>query len=362
MPLSMLAISPGASHATGDVYQGIVTALQAEGHTIYHYPLGRALGLAETYLKVLKRGNFIEKLDQDGLQYMAGVFALDRALHYNVDWVFIVAGQLFHIDFFIKLKLAGRKIALLLTESPYEFEHEWERCKFADVVFTSERKTAAILRKVHPSAHYLPHAYNPARHRPDAPDDEPEVLSHDVVFVGTGWPERIKLFEAVNWDGIDFGLYGIHWARRISKRSPLRAFLSEGPIPNEQAAALYRQAKIGINLHRTAKGYGMVVDHIAPEEAESMNPRAYELAASGLFYLSDPRAEVEEVFRGNVPIFHSAAELETLIRRYLADPNARTAISTYLPSHVQGQTFAARARFITAQLEAVRACQEVVPV
>ena len=82
-------------------------------------------------------------------------------------------------------------------------------------------------------------------------------------------------------------------------------------------AALYRAAKIGLNLHRSSATYGRNMPRIL--HAESMNPRAYELAATQSFQISDWRPEVQETFVGAVPTFQSAAELERLIRA-LSEP------------------------------------------
>ena len=348
MASKMLAIQPGSSFSTADVYRGIVLALCDQGQHVIHYPLDRAMSLGLEYCRLLKKRGYVQDLDAAGVQYIAGVFALDRALHHDVEWVLVFSAMFFHIDFLVKLKFAGRKVALVLTESPYDEEQERQRAHFADVVFTNERTTAARLAKLHPDVHYLPHAYDPNQHRPEPVDDEPEVLAHDVVFVGTGWPERIKLLAGVNWEGIDLGLYG-NWGK-VGKQSPLRPFISEGPIPNTTTAALYRHAKIGLNIYRYGEG------------AESLNPRAYELAASGLFHLSDDRLEVGEVFGNLVPTFVTAADLEAQLRHYLAHEDERQAIAAQLPGAVRGAEFAARARVVAERLGALSTRKEGLPV
>ena len=112
-----------------------------------------------------------------------------------------------------------------------------------------------------------------------------------MVFVGTGWRERIDLLSAVNWDGIDLGLYG-EWGL-LGSTARLRHFVRDkGAIANTRTAALYRRASIGLNLYRTSTLYGQKTPRI--HGAESMNPRAYELAATQTFTLSDARAELSE--------------------------------------------------------------------
>jgi spore maturation protein CgeB len=120
---------------------------------------------------------------------------------------------------------------------------------------------------------------------------------------------------------------------------------------NATTAALYRRAKIGLNLHRTSKGFGRGAPRIA--HAESLNPRAYELAASGCFQISDARAEIAEVFGGAVPTFTTPDDLTRRIRGYLANPDVRDHLAAAAQRAVQGHTFAARAQQITEDLSRV---------
>ena len=124
------------------------------------------------------------------------------------------------------------------------------------------------------------------------------VLAHDVVFVGTGFDSRVALLSAVDWSGIDLGLYGA-WGE-VGQGHPLAPSLHPGLVDNARAGALYRKARIGLNLYRATGG----------PVAESLNPRAYELAADGVFTIAQPRAEQTERFNGSIATFTTAGELE----------------------------------------------------
>ena len=118
--------------------------------------------------------------------------------------------------------------------------------------------------------------------------------------------------------------------------------------------ALYRRARIGLNLYRTLEGFDRKADqHIT--RAESLNPRALELAACGAFTLSEWRPEVAEVFGDAVPTFRTPGELGELCRYYLdpAHEEERRALAARLPGLVAGQTYAARARALLEVLENV---------
>jgi spore maturation protein CgeB len=256
---------------------------------------------------------------------------------------------MYYPKLFIKmLKQAGLRVALLFTESPYDDEQQFALAASVDLCWTNERTSVENLSICNPETYYLQHAYDPARHSPNGKPDE-DVPSHDVVFVGTGFQERVDLFESVDWSGIDLGLYG-SW-ELIKERSRLKQYVRDDEIGNHVAAALYRKANIGLNLYRTSKGFGSLAPRIS-SAAESLNPRAYELAACGCFHFSDYRAEVPEVFGDAVPTFKNGAELEGLIRHWLKQKEDREAIAAKLPQLVDGETWLNRARRMVSVLEA----------
>jgi spore maturation protein CgeB len=112
-------------------------------------------------------------------------------------------------------------------------------------------------------------------------------------------------------------------------------------IDNAAAAGVYRRAKIGLNLYRRSKGWGKHAPQI--HTAESLNPRAYEFAACGVFHLSDYRPEVEEVFGDLVPVFTTPDDASFLIRKWLSDDVGRARIAAQLPACVAESSWVQRA-------------------
>jgi len=246
---------------------------------------------------------------------------------------------------------------VIFTESPYEDAAQARVASPVDVCWTSERSSVPRLQMANRKTQYLPHAYDPQRHAPAAPDGPDDVPAHDVVFVGTGFHERVELLADVDWAGIDFGLYGT-WTL-LGSRHPLRQHLRGGTMTNARTIALYRRAKIGLNLYRSSERYGRNAPRVA--EAESLNPRAYELAACGVFQISDWRPEVAEVFGSAVPTVDSAAELSAQLRYFLAHPEGRAASAHRARLAVQPQTFAARAAQLLEDLDAVEDSSQPLP-
>ncbi|MES2360153.1 MAG: glycosyltransferase, partial [Gemmatimonadota bacterium] len=277
--------------------------------------------------------------------YQAGVGALEMALRHQVDVVLVVSAMFMHPDVLILMKQAGLRVTVLFTESPYDHEKELIVAGLVDGIWTNERSSVPAFRAVTASAGYLPHGWHPEKHGPNIAG--PDMPAHDVVFVGTGFHERAQWFNAIDWTGIDLGLYGNWKGAGLSKK--LRGCVKGGYIDNVEASALYRKAKIGLNLYRQSKGWGRQAVRI--DHAESLNPRAYELAACGTFHLSDPRQEVVEVFGEKVPTFRTPVEAAALIRTWLADDAGRASIAASLPACVAEASWIDRATTVLGDLQ-----------
>ena len=347
--MKIFTIQPGSSWATADVYTGLVGGLKKLGHDVLNYQLDTRIARAGHWLnfcweEAKKKDPDIFAPTTADILFQACGDSVVKAMWKKPDWVIVVSSMYYPKLFLKMLKQAGLRVALLLTESPYDDEQQFPLAATVDVVWTNERTSLEMLHICNPNTYYLPHAFDPAKHNTEIQSDTP---AHDVVFVGTGFQERIDLLEAVDWTGIDLGLYG-SWDL-LNPHSKLRQYIRAEEIVNEKTAALYRKAKIGLNLHRLSKGFGGYVPRISG--AESLNPRAYELAACGCFHLSDYRAEIDEIFDGLVPTFTTALELEKQIRGWLKDDKLRESIADKLPSVVAGHTWLERARQMVSDLE-----------
>jgi len=350
--VKILLCHPGASWATADVHDGIERALRDAGQEVISYALDNRIEASGAYLTYIwKRSNrTLERPKAADFIYFASVGIIERALRHNVDWVLIVCHMYVHPDVLLMLHRAKIKVAVIFTESPYDDDAQIRLAPWARACWVNERLSVERFRTVQPHTYYWQHAIDPERHSGEPQPGDGDWPAHDVVFVGTGFQERCDLLGAIDWEGIDFGLYG-SWPL-LGSRNKLRSHLRDEIIPNSVTATLYRRAKIGLNMHRTSMGFGKDMPQIT--EAESMGPRCYELAACGRFFITDYRAEVADVFQGLVPTFRTPAEAEALIRSYLSRPDEREAIARQLPAKVAGETFAARAATIIQVLTEVK--------
>jgi spore maturation protein CgeB len=349
---SILTVNPGAPYATADVYNGIVPELRRLGVEVHEYDLESRLDISRIFLNTTKRflqrrGETPNKPTDVEIVYGASKDILERALRWEVDGVLVFSGMFTHPDPLVLLRRAHVRTAAVLSESPYDDAKQAKHfLPYVDVAWTNERSSVPILRQANPNVNYLPHAFSPEVHYPYGVN-EADVPTHDVVFVGSLFAERVDLLSQVNWDGIDLGLYG-NWLG-LPSRHKLRKFVRGGVVDNRGAAALYRKARIGLNLYRESIGWGKDAPRIT--HAESMNPRAYELAACGCFQISQDRSEGAEILGNNIATFGSAAQLEFAIRHHLKFPDQRLERANAALQRVQPHTFAARARTILEDLE-----------
>ena len=354
--MKLLAVHPGASYATGDVFVGYHRALLGQGHDLVVYALDARIDLANEFYHWAYRKQGLGPHPPSALvlQHACG-HIVPQALYHQVDGVIVWSAMRLHPDTLVLLKRAGIPTAVILSESPYD-DREQARVlarrergePVVDIAFTNERASLPYLRQYHPNVQYLAHAYDPHTSRPTVmPGMAPR---HDVLFIGTMFEERAALLGSVDWEaeGIDLGIYGM--AKNLGSRHRLRKFVRGGIVDNHIAQSYYRTAKIVLNPYRTSRGFGKGVEHI--EHAESLNPRALELAACGAFSLSEHRAEVAEVFGPLVPTYTGPADFLTNVRYFLDHEGERDALRKQLPGAVKGHTYAARAAELMAHIEA----------
>jgi spore maturation protein CgeB len=347
----ILLVHPGASWSTADVEAGLRYGLTHHGCEVIPYRLDQRIQWSHKWLNYMWRQKKkaqpeLARPNAADIAYQAGRDALEMALRHQVDVVVVVSAMLLHPDVLVLMKRAGLRVTVVFTESPYDHEQELRTAKLIDGGWTNERSVVDAFRAVNPRVGYLPHAWHPERHYVAARSIG-ALPSHDVVFVGSGFAERISFFNAIDWTGIDLGLYGT-W-KDLGLNAQVRACVQGAQIGNEHAGALYRRAKIGLNLYRTSRGWGRRAPAIT--HAESLSPRAYELAACGAFHLSDDRAEVREIFGDCVPTFTTPAEASDLIRRWLADDAGRARVAAALPACVAEASWVDRAKTVIGDLQ-----------
>lgn len=333
--MRVYVVHPGATFSTSDVYDGLVAGLHAHGVEVYEGRIDTILNWYDAAVSAaVKVGAFAPVAVDNAVlnrQRLASAHITQHILDVWPDLVLVVSGHNYHVQDVRALRRAGLRTACLLTEAPYFLDAELMLAACYDAVFTNERACVETFRAVTPRAHYLPHAYHPERHTPGAAD--PAYVC-DAFFVGSWFEERRKLLLPLAEGGID-----LVWKGHDLTTAP------DALLPNAEAAAYYRAARISLNIHRTTTSAGSG-EHIRVDDAESLNPRAYEIPACGGFMLcDDSRRELFDLFGDYAPTYRAgdAADLERQVRSWLKRPARRAETARAMRDAVQPHSWTARA-------------------
>ncbi len=339
--MRILTVHPGPAFSVADVYAGWVEALKTAGQRVLPFNLDDALAFHDNAYMRVDEGIFRKALTADQAIERSAEALLSVLYRTHPDVLFIVTGFLLSNEILDLARHRGTKVVVLHTESPYEDARQIEQAQHADLNLINDPTN---IDQFPAGTLYMPHAYRPARHKP-GPVLPP--LACDLGFVATAFPSRIKLLEAMDLDGLDVVLAG-NW-RWLTADSPLKQHVAHGDlecVDNGQAIEVYRSARVGLNYYRREGDDG---DDYA---GWSMGPREVEQAATGMFFLRDPRPEGDQVLH-MLPTFTSPGEASELLRWYLAHPEQRHKAAQQAREAIAERTFDNNARTLLTALEGI---------
>lgn len=329
---------PGPSFSVEDIYAGWVEALRELGQTVIEFNLDDRLSFYGN-IKMERNGEIepaVENVAAMGLAINGLYAALYKA---RPDVLLVISGFFVPADVYELARLSGTRVVLVHTESPYEDKRQCAMATWADVNLINDPTN---LDRFPAGTRYVPQCYRPSVHYPGPP--KPEMVC-DFAFVGTGYPSRVQFFEAMDFSGID-AIFAGNWQSvpEDSPLSPLLALDRDECLDNADTADLYRSTKVGMNLYRRES----MADGL--ERGWAMGPREVEQAATGLFFLRDPRGEGDEVL-DMLPTFTSPEEASDLLRYWLPRAAQREEIALKARSAVADRTFRNQAAELLRQLE-----------
>lgn len=338
--MRILAVHPAPQFSVADVHRGWCDAFRRLGCTVVEFNLNDRI---DFYFNahVQKNGDWIRAFNDEGAMRLAAKGIEAATFELWPDMVLVTSGFFIPPALFELLRVRGIKVVLVCTEEPYEATKEMGRAALVDACVINDPTHLESFRAVNPNTWYLPAAHDPEIHRPGPPADR---LRCDFGFVGTGFDSRVRFFEQVDWDGIDVALAG-NWAD-TDPDSPLRKFVVhdiDECFPNEQTVALYRSAKLSANLYRKeAIGPGL-------DEGWAMSPREVELAATGCFFLREPRGEGDQVLP-MLPTFETPDDFAAQLRWWLDHDTARHDAAAAARAAVADRTFETNAKALLRHL------------
>jgi GT2 family glycosyltransferase/glycosyltransferase involved in cell wall biosynthesis len=149
----------------------------------------------------------------------------------------------------------------------------------------------------------LHQATDPERFRP-----APGGPHHELLFVANSRKVHRRIVDDLAGTSHDLAIYGANWTPALAEQR----FVKGDGVPNAELARYYSAADIVLNDHwndMLAEGF--------------ISNRLYDALASGAFVISDHISGIETEFDGAVPTYQTPDELESLIDRYLHDPDER---------------------------------------
>jgi spore maturation protein CgeB len=168
--------------------------------------------------------------------------------------------------------------------------------------------------------HYLPMSACPDVHQPvQLSDDEKKYYGSDVSFVGAGYYNRRHFLKGLL--DFDFKIWGTDWDVRSALARCIQR--SGKRIDTDDVVKIFNATKININLHSSTyhKGINPFGDFV--------NPRTFEIIASGGFQLADRRSGMEGLFNAGeeIVLFDDLNDLRGKITYYLNNPEERERIA-----------------------------------
>jgi spore maturation protein CgeB len=332
--VKVLVVQPGMDFSPADMARGWVKGLRQAGCEVVDFNFADRLAFyAGAHMKRGRR--WVPAFDGEGSIRLAAKGIEHVCYEFWPDLVVIISGFYVPPDLYRLLRARGHRVALICSEEPYETDRELVRAELADIVILNDPTNLELFRAVNPNTTYLPHAYDPDVHRPGPPSAD---AASDFAFVGTGFPSRVEFFEQVDWTGIDVAIAGA-W-QNLAPESPLRKFVAHDITdccPNDQAAVLYQSTKASANLYRKETTEG------GTAEGAAMSPRELELAATGCFFLREPRDEGDRVLP-MLPTFTGPADFADQLRWWLAHDSEREAATLAARVAIEPFTFISNAR------------------
>ena len=245
-----------------------------------------------------------------------------KIVTYQPDLVFLVRG----INFNHEVLAQAPKLFGWWIEREERTGEALREAKFFDWYFFMGRASVEQARQAgFENVSYQSHVVNPARFR-RLPDCTPK---YDVCFVGNWSKHRQRHLEAILEVTPNVAIYGRKWRRNNLMNPRLLSAVKGAWIDGEALNTLYNQSRVVFNATNWGAGPG--------KARSGMNMRIFEVPASGAFLLTDESREMDEFLipGEHIGTYGNLAELQSSLRRYLADSGERQRVAEKGYQHVR---------------------------
>ncbi|MFS3913716.1 DUF3880 domain-containing protein [Bacillus australimaris] len=206
---------------------------------------------------------------------------------FSPDFVLMMIGDHVPKEVLHQFKQEKIPIVLWMTEDPFYTDVSAACAQDARLILTIDEGVLPFYKQLGKDhAHYFP---IPTNTRVFQKDESPEeICTYDIALVGYPYPNRIKAIDSLlqqnKWRIL---VAGKEWHRHFNKaRRKHRDFtLMTNWLSPQQMADIYQQSAIVLNPHRPAQfAYNK---NKAMIQNMSLNNRAFDIAATGSFQLTD---------------------------------------------------------------------------
>ncbi|MBI2889518.1 MAG: glycosyltransferase [Nitrospirae bacterium] len=235
---------------------------------------------------------------------------LGAARRWRPELVLLLKGEFLSAGSVAALRGMGITMASWWFDDPRPWTDYWSAGRTLDHVFIFDRAYVPWLRRVSKGrVSYLPLGFDPDSYRPVTNSVRPRW---DVTFVGTPYPNRVRLLSGLS--SFRLRLVGPGWRRHPEL---VWASIDERPtLRPSQVRRLYAQSAMVLNIHH-------------PQSITAPNQRVFELAGSAAFQLTDHKSALREFFAlgEEIVTYRGPRDLERKLAYYLKHPKERRAIA-----------------------------------
>ena len=242
------------------------------------------------------------------------------AVEKKPDLVLVTQGFLVLKETVKKIKQLNIPIVMWVIDAPLNFTNILDAAPYYDFIFCGGTEAIEIFKDQNfKNIEWLPFACDQDLQHLQTYNDQREVLSKDVVFVGSHYSSREHTLSKLKLDDYDLGIWGSGWDK-VSADSPLNKLIQKTHTKPEEWIRLYNQSKI------------ILVNHYQENKeipVYQASPKIYEALACGGFVICDNQKDVRTLFIDgeHLVIVKNIEELNEKIDYYLTHDIERQMIS-----------------------------------
>ncbi|MDR0124909.1 MULTISPECIES: DUF3880 domain-containing protein [Bacillus] len=206
---------------------------------------------------------------------------------FSPDFVFMMIGDHVPKEVLHQFKQEKIPIILWMTEDPFYTDVSATCTQDAQMILTIDEGVLPFYKQLGVDhVHYFPIPTNTRVFQKKMP--QAETFTYDIALVGYPYPNRIKAIDALlhqhKWRIL---VAGKEWHRHLNKsrRRYRDLTLVTNWLSPKQMAEMYQQSAIVLNPHRPAQF--VYNRNKVMIQNMSLNNRAFDIAASGSFQLTD---------------------------------------------------------------------------